>query len=230
MSAYPGLWAVFGAVLRRDLLLAYRRRRDLANPLVFFVIAVSLFPLGVTPERTFLVEAGAGIIWVAALLATLLSLDGLFRADFEDGSLEQLLLSPAPLFVIVLAKVIVHWLVTGLPLLILSPVLGLMMHLDATQIGVLCMTLLLGTPVLSLVGAIGAGLTVGLRVGGVLISLLVLPLYIPVLVFGAGTVSAAASGLAVNGYLALLGAFLMLALALAPLAASAALRISMTNS
>lgn len=230
MSDTPGMGRVFAAIVRRDLLLAFRRRQDLANPLVFFVIVVSLFPLGVAPERTFLAEAGAGIVWVAALLATLLSLDGLFRADFEDGSLEQLLLSPASLYVIVLAKILAHWLVTGLPLLLLSPVLGLMMYLEPAQIGVLMLTLLLGSPVLSLIGAIGAALTVGLRVGGVLLSLLVLPLYVPVLIFGAGTVNAAGGGLPIAGHLALLGAFLALAVALAPLASAAALRISMTNS
>ncbi len=230
MSMPQSISSVFMAILRRDMLLAFRRRQDLANPLVFFVIAVSLFPLGVSPEKSFLAEAGAGIVWVAALLATLLSLDGLFRSDFEDGSLEQLVLSPSPLYAIVLAKILVHWLVTGLPLILLSPILGLMMYLSSDQIVLLGLTLLLGTPVLSLVGAIGAALTVGLRVGGVLISLLVLPLYIPVLIFGAGTVNAAASGLSVAGYLALLGAFFMLALVLAPLAAAAALRISMTNS
>ncbi|MCP5160380.1 MAG: heme exporter protein CcmB [Hahellaceae bacterium] len=223
------LWSAMGATLKRDLLLAFRRRQDLFNPLLFFVIVVSLFPLGVSPEKTFLQTAGAGVVWVAALLATLLSLDGLFRADFEDGALEQMVLAPQPLYFLVLAKVFAHWLVTGIPLIVLSPVLGIMMHLDGDTLPILMLTLLIGTPVLSLIGAIGAALTVGLRVGGVLISLLVLPLYIPVLIFGTGTVSAALSGLPVTGYLAILGAMLALALTLSPFAAAAALRISFSN-
>jgi heme exporter protein B len=217
------------AVLKRDLTIAYRRKQDLANPLVFFIIAVSLFPLGVSPDKSFLQEAGAGVVWVAALLATLLSLDGLFKSDFEDGSLEQYVLCPQPLFLVVLGKVIAHWLVTGLPLLLLSPVLGVMMFLRGEQIKVLFVTLLLGTPVLSLLGAIGAALTVGLRSGGVLISLLILPLYIPVLIFGTGTVNAAVSGVSTLGFLSILGAMLALALALSPIATAAALRISMSN-
>lgn len=225
----PSLSYVFATVLKRDLTLAYRRRQDLVNPMIFFVIVVSLFPLGVSPEKTFLQEAGAGVVWVAALLATLLSLDGLFRSDYEDGSLEQLILTPQPLFIIVLAKIISHWLVTGLPLLILSPMLGVMMHLEFETIKVLMLTLLLGTPVLSLIGAIGAALTVGLRSGGVLISLLVLPLYIPVLIFGTGTVQAASNMLPIDGYVALMGAILALSLTMSPIAAAAALRISLSN-
>jgi len=221
--------AAFWSTLRRDLILAYRRRQDIINPPVFFVIVVSLFPLGVSPDKTFLVSAGAGVVWVAALLATLLSLDSLFKADFDDGSLEQLLLSPQPLFVLVLAKITAHWFVSGLPLLLLSPVLGVMMYLDGGSIKMLMLTLLLGTPVLSLIGAIGAALTVGLRVGGVLLSLLILPLYIPVLIFGTGTVEAASNGLPVGGYLAVMGALLVLAATLSPLAAAAALRISTSN-
>lgn len=224
-----GMFKTMLAVMIRDLTIAYRRKQDLANPLVFFIIVVSLFPLGVSPDKTFLQEAGAGVVWVAALLATLLSLDGLFKSDYEDGSLEQLVLCPQPLFLVVLGKVIAHWLVTGLPLLLLSPVLGLMMYLSADQIEVLFLTLLLGTPVLSLIGAIGAALTVGLRSGGVLISLLILPLYIPVLIFGTGTVNAAMSGVSTVGFLSILGAMLALALALSPIATAAALRISMSH-
>ena len=219
----------FVATFRRDLILAYRNRQDLMNPPIFFVIVVTLFPLGVSPEKSFLVMAGAGVVWVAALLATLLSLDSLFKADFEDGSLEQLLLSPQPLFILVLAKITAHWFVSGLPLLILSPVLGVMMHLDAKAIHMLMITLLIGTPILSLLGAIGAALTVGLRVGGVLLSLLILPLYIPVLIFGTGSVEAISNGLPVGGYLAILGALLALAATLAPFATAAALRISISN-
>lgn len=229
VSEVPSLSHVFSTVLKRDLTLAYRRRQDLVNPLIFFVIVVSLFPLGVSPEKSFLQEAGAGVVWVAALLATLLSLDGLFRSDYDDGSLEQMILTPQPLFIMVLAKIFAHWLVTGVPLLILSPVLGIMMHLEFETIKVLMLTLLLGTPVLSLVGAIGAALTVGLRVGGVLISLLILPLYIPVLIFGTGTVQAAANMLPVDGYIALLGAILALSLTMSPIATAAALRISLSS-
>jgi heme exporter protein B len=225
----PGVWQSFVAVIKRDLLLAFRRRQDLANPVVFFVIVISLFPLGVSPDKTFLATAAAGVIWVAALLATLLSLDSLFRADYEDGALEQMLLSPQPLFLLVLGKILAHWLVTGVPLILLSPVLGIMLHLDESLLGTLVLTLLLGTPVLSLIGAIGAALTVGLRVGGVLISLLILPLYIPILIFGTGTVKAAATGMPFTAYLAIQGALLMLAIVLSPFAAAAALRISVAN-
>ncbi|QSP94373.1 heme exporter protein CcmB [Marinobacter salinisoli] len=217
------------AVFARDLRVAFRQRQDLLNPLLFFVMVVTLFPLGVSPEVSFLREAGAGILWVAALLSVLLSLDHLFRHDFDDGTLEQLVLQPQPLFLLVLAKTLAHWVLTGLPLVLLAPVLGVMVHLEGNSIWVLCLTLLVGTPVLSLIGSIGAALTLGLRSAGVLLSLLIIPLYIPVLIFGTGTVAAAAEGAAVGGYLALLGAFLMLALTLAPFAASAALKISLSN-
>lgn len=218
------------AIVRRDLKASLRQRQDLFNPLVFFVMVVSLFPLGVSPEVSFLQQSGTGILWVAALLSTLLSLDHLFRHDYEDGTLEQLVLQPQPLFMLVLAKTLAHWLVTGVPLVLLAPVLGVMVHLDGNSIGVLCLTLLVGTPVLSLVGSIGAALTVGLRSGGVLLSLLIIPLYIPVLIFGTGTVAAAATGAPVAGYLAIMGALLTLALTLAPFASAAALRISLSNS
>lgn len=224
-----GLVGAGVALLRRDLLLAFRQRQDLANPLAFFVIVITLFPLGVSPGADFLSEAGAGILWVAALLATLLGLDHLFRNDFEDGSLEQWLLLPQPTYLLVLIRVLAYWLVTGLPLVLLAPVLAVMLQLPGNLIGILCLTLLLGTPVLSLIGSIGAALTVGLRGGGVLLSLLVLPLYIPVLIFGTGTVVAAANGLPVAGYLAILGAICALAFVLAPLAAAAALKISVSN-
>ena len=216
-------------LLQRDLLLAFRQRQDLANPLVFFVIVIALFPLGVSPETEFLREAGAGILWVAALLATLLGLDHLFRNDYEDGSLEQWLLLPQPTYLLVLVRVLAYWLVTGLPLVLLAPVLAVMLQIPGNLIGVLCLTLLLGTPVLSLIGSIGAALTVGLRGGGVLLSLLVLPLYIPVLIFGTGTVVAAADGVPVTGYLAILGSICALTIVLAPLGAAAALKISVSN-
>ena len=220
---------LFWAVLKRDLLLAYRRKSDLFNPLIFFLMVATLFPLGVSPEPTFLAEVAPGVVWVAALLSTLLSMDSLFRSDFEDGTLEQTLLSPQPLFIVVLAKVLAHWMMSGLPLTLLAPLLGVMLFLPAEGMGGLMLSLLLGTPVLSLVGAIGAALTVGLRKGGVLISLLVLPLYIPVLIFGTSAVQAAVTGLPLAGYMALLGAMLALGIVMAPLAISAALRISVSG-
>lgn len=228
-SAAKGFFSACLALLQRDLVLAFRQRQDLANPLVFFVIVIALFPLGVSPETGFLREAGAGILWVAALLATLLGLDHLFRNDYEDGSLEQWLLLPQPTYLLVLVRVLAYWLVTGLPLVLLAPVLAVMLQIPGNLIGILCLTLLLGTPVLSLIGSIGAALTVGLRGGGVLLSLLVLPLYIPVLIFGTGTVGAAAEGIPVTGYLAILGAISAITLVLAPLAAAAALKISVAN-
>jgi len=220
------LLQIFQLALKRDILLAYRKRGELVNPLVFFLIVATLFPLGISPNPEFLAQIAPGVVWVAALLATLLSMDSLFRSDYDDGSLEQMLLSPHPLSLLVLAKVTGHWLMTGLPLAIMSPLLGLMLYLPESGYWALVISLLLGTPVLILIGAIGAGLTVGLRKGGVLLSLLVLPLFIPVLIFGAGTVLAGVNGLPIGGYLALLGAMLALALALAPLAISAAIRIS----
>jgi len=223
------LSGLFWATCRREYLLSFRRKSDLVNPLIFFLMVATLFPLGVSPEPGFLAQLAPGVVWVAALLATLLSMDALFRSDYEDGSLEQLLLSPQPLFVVVLAKVLAHWSVTGLALTLMAPLLGVMLFLPAEGMPGLMLSLLLGTPTLSLMGAIGAALTVGLRKGGVLISLLVLPLYIPVLIFGSSAVQAAVTGLDLGGYLALLGALLALALGLAPLAISAALRISMSS-
>lgn len=218
--------AAFAALLRRDLTLAARRRGDWLNPLAFFVMVVTLFPLGVGPDNELLREIAPGVIWVAALLATLLALDGLFRADFDDGSLEQLMMSPQPLAMLVLAKVLAHWLVTGLPLLCLSPLLAVVMQLPSQAIPALLASLMLGTLSLSLIGAIGAALTVGLRRGGVLLALLVLPLFIPVLIFGSSCVIAAGSGFPIKAQLSLLGALFMLSLALAPIAIAAALRIS----
>lgn len=224
----PSLAGAFTAVLRRDLLLAFRHRGELANPLLFFVIVASLFPLGVTPETDILRTMAPGVIWVAALLATLLSLESIFRSDFDDGALEQILLSPHPLPVLVLAKVAAHWLVTGVPIILLGPLLGVLLALPGASLSALFLTLLLGTPVLSLVGAIGVALTVGLRRGGALLSLIILPLYIPLLIFAANAVGAAAAGLPINGQLYFLGALLLLSLSLSPLATAAALRISMS--
>lgn len=221
-----GALHAFLSLLRRDLLLAFRHRSQTANPVLFFIIVVSLFPLGVSPETTTLQLIAPGVIWVAALLASLLSLESLFRSDFDDGSLEQLLVSPQPAALLVLAKVIAHWLSTGLPLILVSPLLSLLLAMPVRATWVLIATLSLGTPIMSLVGAIGVALTVGLRRGGALLSLLVLPLYIPVLIFGAHAVDAAATGLEVTGQLYFLGALLMLALSLAPVTAAACLRIT----
>ncbi|WP_354671208.1 heme exporter protein CcmB [Thiohalobacter sp. IOR34] len=218
----------FASLLRRDLVLTYRRRAEAINPLFFFLLVVTLFPLGVGADARLLQSMGPGVIWVAALLAAMLSLDGIFRSDFDDGTLEQLVLSPHPLSVLVLAKVIAHWLVTGLPLLVMAPLLAVLLGLSAEATWILMITLALGTPVLSLVGAIGVALTVGLRRGGVLLSLLVLPLYVPVLIFASNAVQGATAGLPVDGQLYMLGAFLLLALVLTPLPTAAALRISLS--
>jgi len=216
----------FMAAVRRELVLALRRRSDIVNPLAFFLMVGVMFPLAVSPEAKFLAQVAPGVIWVAALLACLLSADGIFRSDFDDGSLEQMLVSPQPLVLIVLAKVLSHWLMSGFCLAFMSPLLAMMLFLPSEGYGALVASLLLGTPTLSLLGAIGAGLTVGLRKGGILISLLILPLYIPVLIFGAGTVLAGSMGLPIVGYLALLGALLVLSVMLAPFAIAAALKIS----
>ena len=226
MSVAISSWQAWRTVLRNDLRLALRQRTDILTPLVFFIIVVSLFPLGVSPEMAVLREIAPGVIWVAALLASMLSLGRLFSDDFQDGSLEQMLLLPQPLSVLVLGKVLAHWLVSGVPLVLLSPLLGMQLGLDGDAIALLMLTLLLGTPVLSLIGAVGAALTLGVRGGGVLVSLLVLPLYIPVLIFGTGAVDAAISGMEFDGHLSLLGAFLVLAALSTPLATAAALRIS----
>jgi len=204
-----------------------RRRAEVLTVLFFFVIVVSLFPLGVGPEIQTLRLIAPGVLWVAALLASMLSLDRLFSADYTDGTLEQMLLAAQPLSVLVLSKILSHWLVSGLPLVLISPVLGMQLGMDLDGIGVLVLSLALGTPVLSLIGAVGAGLTLGVRGGGVLLSLLVLPLYIPVLIFGAGAVEATVSGLGAQGHLSLLAAFLILALMLAPWGAATALKISL---
>jgi len=217
----------FAAILRRDLTLALRHRSELANPIVFFVVVVTLFPLALGPEKDILMRVAPGIIWVAALLAATLSMDRMFRHDFEDGSLEQLLLTPHPPSALVLAKILAHWLVTGLPLILASPLLALLLHLPMKALPTLLASLALGTPVLSLVGAIGVALTVGLRRGGLLLTLLVLPLYVPVLIFAAGAVDNATAELAVAGQLYFLAALLVLALTLAPLATAASLRISL---
>ena len=216
-----------GWVLRRDLLLAFRRRGDVVNALVFFVIVVSLFPLGVGPEPNQLRAMAPGVIWVAALLAAMLALNRLFASDYADGTLEQMALASEPLFILVIGKVLAHWLVTGLPLVLIAPVLGLQFDMPPDALAVMAGSLALGTPVLSLIGGVGAALTLGVRGGGVLVALLVLPLYIPVLVFGAGAVVASGAGLSAQAHLLLLGASLALAMVLSPWATAMALRISL---
>ena len=218
---------ILACVVHRDLVLAYRRRSDVLTTLFFFVIVVSLFPLGVGPEPGLLRIMAPGILWVAALLASMLSLGRMFSVDYLDGTLEQMLLSAEPLGMIVFGKIAAHWLVSGLPLVLMAPVLGLQFDLPQGQLFVLILSLLVGTPILSLIGAIGASLTLGLRGGGVLVSLLVLPLYIPVLIFGAGSVGAEAAGLGAQSHVLLLAAGLVMAALLAPWASAAGLRISL---
>lgn len=214
----------FLAIVRRDVRLAFRQGTDTLMTLAFFVIAVVLFPFGVGPEPNVLARIGGGVVWVAALLASMLALERLFQTDYEDGGLELLALAPMPLQIVVLAKVLAHWLATGLPLAVAAPVLGVLMNVPPDVFPVLVAALLLGTPTLSLIGAIGAGLILGARRGGVLLALLVLPLFIPVLVFGVSAVEVAAQGFSPKASLLILGGLLLAALALGPWAAAAAIR------
>ncbi|MDX9706886.1 MAG: heme exporter protein CcmB [Azospira sp.] len=216
-----------GTVVARDLKLAMRRQADLVSVLFFFIIVASLFPLGIGPEPQLLKKLAPGVLWVGALLATMLSLPRLFADDYRDGTLEQLVLAPQPLGLVVIGKVIAHWLVSGLPLALLAPVLGLQFDLETDALLVLAVSLLIGTPALSGIGAIGAALTLGLRGGGVLVSLLVLPLYIPVLIFGAGAVDATVTGMGAEAHLSILGALAIGGVFFAPWATAAALRISL---
>jgi heme exporter protein B len=218
----------FWYLLRRDLTLAVRNRGELANPLLFFILVITLFPLAIGAVPELLSRIAPGIIWVAALLAAMLSLDSIFRSDFDDGSLEQLLLSAHPMPVLVLAKVAAHWLVTGVPLLLVSPLLAEMLGMPAQAQGTMMVTILIGTPILSLVGSIGVALTVGLPKGGIILSLLVLPLYVPILIFAAGAIEGAAGGLDVSAQIYMLLAFLFLSVSLSPIATAAALRMSMS--
>jgi heme exporter protein B len=220
-------WALFLAMLRRDLLLVYRRRADAVTVLVFFSIVVSLFPLGVGADPAMLRLIGGGVVWVAALLASLLSLQRLFAADYADGTLEQILLSPQSLALTAIAKVAAHWIATGIPLAIMAPLLGLQFGLSSEGLLALTAGVLLGTPVLSLIGAVGAALTLGLRGGNLLVALLILPLNIPVLILGAGAVDAAQSGLGAEAHLSLLAALLVATLLGAPWAVATGLRISL---
>lgn len=226
MMNVPTYRQAFMLMLKRDLTIALRHKDDIFNPLLFFIIVVTLFPLGIGPEANTLSRIAPGIIWVAALLATLLSLDRLFKADHADGSLEQMMLLPQPLFILVLAKIVAHWLITGLPLIFIAPVLATLLHLNENSYGALMITLLVGTPVLSFIGAIGVALTVGIKKGGVLLSLIVLPLYIPVLIFATSAIDTAAMNLPYSGQVAIIGALFFTSLTLAPFAVSAALKVS----
>jgi heme exporter protein B len=219
--------AAFAAVLRRDLRIALRRKGDVLNVLAFFLVAASLFALGVGPESNLLRAMGAGVVWVGALLAAMVSLPRMFSADYADGTLEQMLVAPQPLAAVVAAKIASHWLLTGLPLALMAPVIGLQYHLGAEALWTLLAALFIGTPVLSALGAAGAALTLGARGAGALLGLLLLPLYVPVLVFGAGAVVAVQSGLDPNAHLSLLGAFLAVSSLVGPLAACAALRVAL---
>jgi heme exporter protein B len=216
----------FLAVLRRDLLLAMRRKTEVLTAVFFFVVVAALFPLGIGPEAKLLRLIAPGVVWVGALLSSMLALQRLFEADHRDGTLEQMLLSPAPLPLLMAAKLLAHWLLSGVPLVLLAPVLGLQFDLETESISTLCLALLLGTPILSLIGGIGAALTLGVRGGGVLLSLLVLPLFVPVLVFGAGAVEAQVSGLGAQAHLSILMALLLPAAFFSPWACAAAVRIA----
>jgi heme exporter protein B len=221
--------SAFSALLRRDVLLGYRRLGEVANPLIFFVMVAVMFPLGLGPDPKALAAIAPGILWVVALLACLMATDGLFRSDYDDGSLEQCVLQPASLYFQVLGKVFAHWLLTGFPLMLLSPVLGLMLQLPEGGFLPLVCSLAIGTLSLSFIGAIGAALTVSLRRGGLLMSLIILPLYVPVLIFGASCVQAGVINMPWIGQLAILGSMTMLALVLAPLAIAAALKLNLAD-
>lgn len=218
--------SAFGVILKRDLLLALRRRSEIFTVLFFFIVVISLFPLGVGTEDEILKKLAPGAVWIAALLASTLALDRLFSADYEDGTLEQIILAPSSLSVLVFAKILAHWLLTGLPLVLISPLVGIFYHLPMHSVFVMMLVLLIGTPVLSLLGAIAAALTLGLRGGGVLVSLLVLPLYIPVLVYGAGAISTSMLEVSIEPYVLLLLALNLLSIVFAPWVTAAALKIS----
>ena len=224
--ANPSAQSMFVWLVWRDLMLAWRRRSDVLATLFFFIIVVSLFPLGIGPERETLKTIAPGVVWVAALLASMLSLGRIFGNDYQDGTLEQLLLTPQPAYLIVLAKVLAHWIVSEVPLVVIAPVLGLQFGLSQNGLAIVIVSLLLGTPVLSVIGSVGAALTLGLRAANVLVALLVLPLYIPVLIFGSGAVQAIVTGSSPQAWLLLLGATLLVSVVFAPWATSAALRIS----
>lgn len=217
------------ATIRRDLLVIFRNPAEILNPLFFFVIVVSLFPLGISPSEKVLSDIAPGVIWVAALLSTLLSMDMMFRSDYEDGSLEQMTLTEHPLIVIVGGKIISHWLMTGLPLTLLSPLLAMMLFVNEQGIVAIGLSLLLGSPILSLLGAVGAALTVGLHKGGVLIAILILPLYVPVLILSTEMIKTGMSGGDYSGHMFWLGALLALSAGLAPIATTEGIRISLSH-
>jgi heme exporter protein B len=219
--------SIFLTIVRRDIGLAVRGGIGSLVAVVFFIIAVALFPLGVGPELNLLTRIAPGVLWVCALLATMLSLDSLFREDYEDGNLEQIALGVLPLEAVVLAKALAHWITTGLPLILCAPVLAVMLNMSTNGFAVLMLSLLIGTPILSLIGTVGAALTVSLRRGGVLIALLVLPLSVPVLIFGVGAVEGAIFGLGARSPLMILAAGLVAALVLAPVASAAALKMAL---
>ena len=221
--------SAFAAVLKRDLVLALRRKNEVITSVFFFVVVAALLPLGIGPEMNTLRLVGPGILWVGALLASMLSLGRMFAADHADGSLEQMALSPHSLSVLVAAKILAHWILSGLPLVLLAPVIGLQFDLSANALWILTLSLLLGTPVLSLIGAVGAALTLGVRGGDVLLTLLVLPLYVPALVFGAGAVQAEISGLGASAHLSILSAMVLVAAVFSPWASAAALRVALES-
>jgi len=214
-------------IFKRDLLIAFRRRSEIIHPLIFFVMVISLFPLAIGDDKVLLQKIAPAIIWVTALLATMLSLDNLFRSDFEDGSLEQMTLLKTPLSFLVTAKITAHWFITGLPLILITPLLAVLLYLPVDTISMLLLTLLLGTPTLSLIGAVGIALTVGLRQGGVILSLLILPLYIPVLIFATLALQNTEQGFSAEAQLAMMLAILVLAITLSPFAIAAALKVSL---
>jgi heme exporter protein B len=220
------IFQAFVVTLKRDLLIAYKRKNDIVNPFMFFLITSSLFPIGISPDPSRLGEIAAGVLWISALLASLLAMDNLYRADFEDGSLEQLLVSPHPLYFLVLAKNIGHWLVSGLPVVLISPLIAYMINLPQESYSVLFVTLLIGTPILSLVGSIGVALTVGLGSRGLILAMISLPMSVPVLIAGTLAIQETANGAPLAGYLAIMGAMLLGSITLAPLASALALRIS----
>ncbi|MEG3757037.1 heme exporter protein CcmB [Pseudoalteromonas carrageenovora] len=228
MTRQHSYWQLFSAVFSKDVKLAFRQRAEIVNPILFFLIVISLFPLAIGPEPGLLARMAPGIIWVAALLSTMLGLDKLFRDDYNDGSLEQLIASSYPLSLSVLGKVAAHWVVTGLPLVLMTPLFALLLNLESQSLLATVLTLLLGTPLLSFIGAIGAGLTVGLQKGGILMSLLVLPLYIPVLIFATSAIDTSSMSLDYRGQLAILGAMLVIAIISAPIAISSALKVSVS--
>jgi len=221
------MFTAWTQIFKRDLLIAFRRRSEIIHPIIFFVMVISLFPLAIGDDKVLLQKIAPAIIWVTALLATMLSLDNLFRSDFEDGSLEQMTLLKTPLSLLVTAKITAHWVITGLPLILITPLLAVLLYMPSESISMLLLTLLLGTPTLSLIGAVGIALTVGLRQGGVILSLLILPLYIPVLIFATLALQNVEQGFSAEAQLAMMLAILVLAITLSPFAIAAALKVSL---